>query len=124
MEKKVLTKSEKIYNQYKSKESLLTNYQMVKAYFNDNGASILSLVERILKQKYNLPWQEKLIHKAVIGVRGVKNPTISIPQFKFEETPNDILSKFVKRRFDNMLSDRKRNNNYPFMFRDIVEKYS
>jgi len=114
----------KKYNEYKKIETLLTNYQMCKAFFNDQGASIMGIVESILKQKYNLPWQLKFIRRATMEARGKKNALIAIPQFKYEEHVNDILSKFVKKNFDKMVADQKKNGNYPFIFRDIIEKNS
>ena len=114
----------KIYNDYKKVETMITNYQMCKAYFNDASASIIGIVELILKEKYNLPWQLKFIRKATFSARGKSNALISIPQFKFEEHVNDILSNFVKKKFDKMVADQKKNSNYPFVLRDIIEKNS
>ena len=114
----------KKYSQYKKIESLILNYQMCKAYFHDPSASILTIVGVILKQKYNLPWQAKFVDKAIMDARGKTNPTITIPKFKFEEKQNDILSKFVKNKFDKMVADQKKNGSYPFAFRDIVENDS
>ena len=114
----------KAYDDYKKSETLVTNYQMCKAYFHDSSASIIGVVELILKEKYNLPWQLKFIRKATMDARGKKNATISIPQFKYEECVNDILSKFVRKNFDKMVADQKKNSAYPFAFRDIIEKNS
>lgn len=114
----------KAYEAYKKQESLITNYQICKAFFHDPTCSILCLVEKILKEKYNLPWQEKFIRKATMDARGKTNAVISIPQFKFEETTANILSKYVKRNFNVILADQRQNREYPFMLRDIVEKYS
>ena len=114
----------KKYSQYTKIETLLLNYQMCKAYFHDSGASIIGVAELILKEKYNLPWQLKFIRKAVMDARGKKNPTITIPQFKYEETEHDILSKFVKYNFDKIVADQKKNSTYPFAFRDLMEKNS
>jgi hypothetical protein len=109
---------------YQKVESLILNYQMCKAYFHDSSASIIGVVELILKEKYNLPWQMKFIRKATLDARGKNNPIISIPQFKYEEKVNDIISKFVHRNFEKMVADQKENSSYPFAFRDIVEKVS
>ena len=109
---------------YQKVESLILNYQMCKAYFHDSSASIIGVVELILKEKYNLPWQMKFIRKATLDARGKNNPIISIPQFKYEEKVNDIISKFVHRNFEKMVADQKENSSYPFAFRDIIEKIS
>lgn len=114
----------KAYEEYKKKASLVTDYQICKAYFHDPTCSILCLVEKILKEKYNLPWQEKFIRMATMEARGKTNAVISIPKFKFEETTANILSKYVKRNFGTILADQRQNREYPFMLRDIVEKYS
>ena len=127
IENKGKEKAKKIYDQYKNKEDLLTNFQLVRAYYNDNGASIVCLVERILKEKYNLPWQEKIIRKALNGIKGQRNAVVSIPQFKFEEKVYDILSKFVKNHFSRMVGEiiaHRTGTIYPISFRDLVERYS
>jgi len=120
-------KGNKVYNAYKTKEDLLFNFQMVRAYYNDNGASVHCLVEKILTEKYNLPWQTKLVRKALNGIKGQRNGLVSIPQFKYEERVYDILSKFVHRKFDVMVAEMKQHQTgtlYPLAFRDIVNKYS
>ena len=122
--KKPQSKSEKIYAAYKKQESLMTNYQICKAFFHDSSCSLMCLVEKILKEKYNLPWQLKFIRKATMDARGKCSAVISIPQFKFEETTQNILSKYIRRNFDTILADQQSNREYPFMFRDIIEKYS
>lgn len=114
----------KKYSAYTKIESLILNYQMCKAYFHDQGASIVGIAELILKEKYNLPWQSKFIRRALSDARGKSNPMISIPQFKYDEHLHDILSKFVKKNFDKMVADQKKNGAYPFAFRDLMEKIS
>lgn len=114
----------KKYSEYTKIESLILNYQMCKAYFHDQGASIVGIAELILKEKYNLPWQSKFIRRALSDARGKSNPMISIPQFKYDEHLHDILSKFVKKNFDKMVADQKKNGAYPLAFRDLMEKIS
>ena len=114
----------KKYSEYTKIETLLLNYQMCKAYFHDSGASIIGVAELILKEKYNLPWQTKFIRRALMGARGKTNAQIVIPQFKYEERVYDILSKYVKKNFDKMAVDQKKNSTYPFAFRDLIEKHT
>lgn len=113
----------KYYGTYKKKSDFILNYQMCKAYFKDSGLSIVAIVERILKMKYNLPWQEKIIRRAIDSIKGKTDATISIPQFKYEEKVRDILAKFVEKHFDKMVSEYKCGI-YPQKFRDIVESMS
>jgi hypothetical protein len=113
---------DKFFNAFKSKADFILNYQMCKAYFKDSGLSILAIVEKILKAKYNLPWQEKIIRKAVWDARGKTDATITIPQFKYEEKVRDILAKYVEKHFDKMVADSKGNSLYPQKLRDIIEK--
>lgn len=122
--KKTQSKSEQIFAQYKKQASFLTDYQICKVFFHDPSCSVTCLIEKILKEKYNLPWQLKFIRKATMAARGKSNAVISIPQFKFEETTHSILSKYIRRNFDTILADQQSNRDYPFMFRDIIEKYS
>jgi hypothetical protein len=110
----------KFINAYKSKTDFILNFQMCKAYFKDSGLSVLAIVEKILKAKYNLPWQEKLIKRALNDARGKNNPLISIPQFKFEKNTHDILADFVIKNFDKMVLDHKRNGMYPLKLREIL----
>lgn len=114
----------KKYSEYAKIETLLLNYQMCKACFRDSGASIIGIAELILKEKYNLPWQTKFIHRALMNAWGKSNPMISIPQFKYNERLHDILSKFVKKNFDKMVADQKKNSTYPFAFRELMERNS
>jgi hypothetical protein len=69
-----------------------------------------------------LPWQEKIIRKAVWDARGKTDATITIPQFKYEEKVRDILAKYVEKHFDKMVADSKGNSLYPQKLRDIIEK--
>jgi hypothetical protein len=110
----------KFINAYKSKADFILNFQMCKAYFKDSGLSVLAIVEKILKAKYNLPWQEKLIKRSLNDARGKNNPLISIPQFKFEKNTHDILADFVVKNFDKMVLDHKRNGMYPLKLREIL----
>jgi hypothetical protein len=110
----------KFINAYKSKADFILNFQMCKAYFKDSGLSVLAIVEKILKAKYNLPWQEKLIKRSLNDARGKNNPLISIPQFKFEKNTHDILADFVIKNFDKMVLDNKRNGMYPLKLREIL----
>ena len=114
----------KLFNGYKQKADFILNYQMCKAYYKDSALSIMGFVEKILKGKYNLPWQEKIIRKALNDVRGKSNPLVSIPQFKYEKKVHDIIAEFVERNFDKMIADRKTNGMYPLGLTEIIEKYS
>ena len=114
----------KLLEGYKKNSNFILNYQMCKAYYKDSALSIMGIVEKILKKKYNLPWQEKIIRKAINEVRGQKNPLIDIPQFNYSKNVHDILAEFVEKNFDKMIADRKTNGMYPLGLRDIIEKYS
>ena len=114
----------KLLEGYKKHSNFILNYQMCKAYYKDSALPIMAIVEKILKAKYNLPWQEKIIRKALNEVRGQKNPLIEIPQFKYSKNVHDILAEFVEKNFDKMIADRKTNGLYPLGLRDIIEKYS
>jgi hypothetical protein len=110
----------KFIEAYKSKADFILNYQMCKAYFKDSALSVLAIVEKILKAKYNLPWQEKIIKRALNDARGKNNPLLSIPQFKFEKNTHDILADFVIKHFDKMVLDHKKNGTYPLKLREIL----
>jgi hypothetical protein len=114
----------KLLEGYKKHSNFILNYQVCKAYYKDSALSIMAIVEKILKAKYNLPWQEKIIRKALNEVRGQKNPLVEIPQFKYSKNVHDILAEFVEKNFDKIIIDRKTNGMYPLGLRDIIEKYS
>lgn len=114
----------KLLEGYKKHSNFILNFQMCKAYYKDSALPIMAIVEKILKAKYNLPWQEKIIRKALNEARGKKNPLIEIPQFKYSKNVHDILAEFVEKNFDKMIADRKTNDLYPLGLRDIIEKYS
>ena len=114
----------KLLEGYKKHSNFILNFQMCKAYYKDSALPIMAIVEKILKAKYNLPWQEKIIRKALNEVRGQKNPLIEIPQFKYSKNVHDIIAEFVEKNFDKMIADRKTNDLYPLGLRDIIEKYS
>lgn len=116
----------KVLEAYKKKADFILDYQVCKAYFKDSALPIMAIVEKILKAKYNLPWQEKIIRKALNENRGKSNPTIAIPQFKYEKNVHDILSEYVTRNFDKIVKDYKNQGTgvYPLRFIDVVSKFS
>ena len=114
----------KILKAYKKKANYILNFKMCKAYFKDSGLSSMAIVEKILKAKYNLPWQEKIIRKVLFDLRGKTNPLVVIPQFKFEKNTHDIIAEFVYKNFDKMILDKKTNGLYPLELSELMEKYS
>ena len=116
----------KILEAYKKKADFILDYQVCKAYFKDSALSIMAIVEKILKAKYNLPWQEKIIRKVLQENRGKSNPTIAIPQFKYEKNVHDIISEYVIRNFDRIVTDYKNQGSgvYPLRFLEVLEKFS
>lgn len=123
-EMKAQSNANKIYSEYKKKESLLINYQICKSYFNDQSASVLGIIEKILKTKFKSPKHEIFIRKAAIAARGKTDATISIPRLNYENKVNNILSKFVKDNFAKIMVHKKTHVGYPFILRDLEEKYS
>ena len=118
------SKNEKLLAAYKKKANFILDFKMCKAYYKDTALSVMAVVEKILKAKYNLPWQEKLIRKALTEARGKSNPLIAIPQFKYEKNTHDIIKEFVERHLDAMAREAKTRGLYPLEFVDLVETYS
>jgi hypothetical protein len=118
-------KHEKIYAGYKSKADFVMKFQLVKAYYKSND-SVLQLVGRILRERYNLPWQDKIIRKVLEDAQGKRNAVIDIPQFNYKENVETIFDKFIENKFDKMVNELLEHGlgMYPLTFRDIVERYS
>ena len=118
-------KNEKLVAAYKKKSNFILDSAMCKAYFKDSGMSVVSIIEKILKSKYNLPWQEKIIRKVLIEIRGKHNPMVAIPQFKYEKSTHDIIKEFVERNLMKMCADCGRNRElYPLAFKDMLEEFT
>lgn len=123
MEKRKNTKD--LYNVYAKKATMLEHYQMCVCYLNPHGRrSVYDIVELILREKYSLSWQTKIIRRALSSVRGERNATITIKEFNFSENITDILANYVKRNFLKMVGTFKQSGRYPLFFRQLVENYS
>lgn len=118
------SKNEKLVEAYKKIANFILDFKLCKAYYKDSALSVIAIVEKILKVKYNLPWQEKIIRRALMDARGKNNPLISIPQFKYEKTTHDIIKEFVEKNLMKMANDYSRNGLYPLEFKELLEKYS
>lgn len=110
----------KIFQGYNAND-LLLNYQLCKAYFNDN-CSILQIVEKILVERYG-----ELSPKECAKIRechGKSNATVEIPRVGFKAKVNDILQGYVEKRFDKMVVEATstKRSAYPQKFRDLIER--
>ena len=103
----------------------ILKYQVVKGFYKSND-SVLQLVGKILREKYNLPWQDKFLNKALESAQGKRNALIDIPQFNYKENVETIYDKFIENKFDKMVNDVITHGlgMYPLPFRDIIERYS
>ena len=110
----------KIFEAYKPKADLLLNFQLCRAYLNDN-CGVLGIVERILSQKFGgLHAKDKAI---IRELRGQRNPVVNLPYHDFKATVEEILEGYVELRFDKMVAEfLAKKPNYPLTFRDIVER--
>lgn len=111
-----------LYDKYKKKEDLLLNYKTCRAFFKESGVSITDVVFMILKRKYDYPWQAKFIRQATNAARGVRDAEIDIPEFNFKEKVSDILSRFVKDHFNEIMRTW-RSSDYPLEVRYLGEEY-
>ena len=111
----------KIYEVFKPKADLLMNYQLCRAYLNDNGG-VLDIVEKILAQKFGGLHPKDRI--AIRELRGKRNPVVELPYHEFKATVEEILENFVELKFDKMVAEfLAKKPNYPLTFRDIIERY-
>jgi hypothetical protein len=118
-------KHETIYNAFKAKADFVLKFQLVKAYYKSND-SVLQLVGKILRERYNLPWQDKIIRKVLEDAQGKRNAVIDIPQFNYKENVESIFDKFIENKFDKMVTEVINHGlgMYPLGFRDIIERNS
>lgn len=110
---------------YEKKSNLILDHNMAKGWFKDSALSLTGVADKILREKYNLPWQAKFVRAALSEARGKRNPLVSIPKFSYEKHLNDIIHEYVVKNIGKMAEDWKVNKwNYPLAFRDLIEKYA
>lgn len=115
-------KYNKIFQGYNAND-LLLNFQLCKAYFNDN-CSIVQIVEKILLERFHdLSFKERARIKEC---HGKSNALISLPRLGFEANVHDILKGYVEKRFDKMVAEAIgiKKSAYPQKFRDLIERLS
>lgn len=115
-------KNVKIYDGFKPKADLLMNYQLCRAYLNEN-CSIVQIVEKILMERFHdLSFKERA---KIRECHGKSNAVIELPRLDFKMTVNEILTGYVELRFDKMVAEvLAHKSTYPLTFRDIIEKFS
>jgi len=115
-------KYSKIFQGYNAND-LILNFQLCKAYFNDN-CSIVQIVEKILLERFHdLSFKERARIKEC---HGKSNALISLPRLGFEANVHDILKGYVEKRFDKMVAEAIgiKKSAYPQKFRDLIERLS
>ena len=115
-------KYNKIFQGYNAND-LILNFQLCKAYFNDN-CSIVQIVEKILLERFHdLSFKERARIKEC---HGKSNALISLPRLGFEANVHDILKGYVEKRFDKMVAEAigVKKSAYPQKFRDLIERLS
>jgi hypothetical protein len=111
----------KIYNGYTGKADLLMNFQLCRAYLNEN-CSVSKVVEIVLTQMHGKLYKDEIAK--VRESHGKTNAVIELPRLKIKATANEILANYVELRFDKMVAEvLARKENYPLTFRDIIERY-
>ena len=115
-------KYNKIFQGYNTND-LILNFQLCKAYFNEN-CSIVQIVEKILLERFHdLSFKERARIKEC---HGKSNALISLPRLGFEANVHDILKGYVEKRFDKMVAEAIgiKKSAYPQKFRDLIERLS
>lgn len=111
-----------IYDSYKSKATLLTDYQLCRAYFNIRGASLLDVAEMILYEKYHKPWQRKQIHKVIISYRHMKNiadKPINIKCLHLNKTIRELFTNFIEKHFAAIIIGCRDKSESPLIIREL-----
>lgn len=124
--KSIQDKTKNAFAAYMAKASLLTNYQLCRAYFEDRGASVMRVAEMILCSKYKRPWQKKAIRQAMsqLTTERAANKRIRIPKLKIECTANDVFTDFIQEHFTAMIIACRANSNYPLIIKEIAYKFT
>ena len=114
---------EQVKTAYVNKATLLEDYNLLKAYFKFDNASVLGIVEKILLDKYTNPYARKEIHKKVIALQNTSNMPLVIERIKLNATPKEILRGYIEKNFEKIINDRRKMpSRYPIVLRDIIDK--
>lgn len=114
---------EQVQSAYVKKATLLEDYNLLKAYFKFDNASVLGITEKILLDKYNNPYIRKEIHRKVLALQNTTNTPLVIERIKLNATPKEILRDYIEKNFKKIINDRKKMpSRYPIFLRDIIEK--
>ena len=114
---------EQVQSAYVKKATLLEDYNLLKAYFKFDNASVLGIAEKILLDKYNNPYIRKEIHRKVLALQNTTNTPLVIERIKLNATPKEILRDYIEKNFKKIINDRKKKpSRYPIFLRDIIEK--
>lgn len=114
---------EQVKTAYVNKATLLEDYNLLKAYFKFDNASVLGIVEKILLDKYTNPYVRKEIHKKVVALQNTSNMPLVIERIKLNATPKEILRGYIEKNFEKIITDRRKMpSRYPIFLRDIIDK--
>ena len=114
---------EQVQSAYVKKATLLEDYNLLKAYFKFDNASVLGIAEKILLDKYNHPYIRKEIQRKVLALQNTTNTPLVIEMIKLNATPKEILRDYIENNFKKIINDRKKMpSRYPIFLRDIIEK--
>ena len=114
---------EQVKTAYVNKATLLEDYNLLKAYFKFDNASVLGIVEKILLDKYTNPYVRKEIHKKVVALQNTSNMPLVIERIKLNATPKEILRGYIEKNFEKIINDRRKMpSRYPIVLRDVIDK--
>ena len=114
---------EQVKTAYMNKATLLEDYNLLKAYFKFDNASVLGIVEKILLDKYTNPYVRKEIHKKVVALQNTSNMPLVIERIKLNATPKEILRGYIEKNFEKIINDRRKMpSRSPIFLRDIIDK--
>ena len=114
---------EQVKTAYVNKATLLEDYNLLKAYFKFDNASVLGIVEKILLDKYTNPYVRKEIHKKAVALQNTSTMPLVIERIKLNATPKEILRGYIEKNFEKIINDRRKMpSRYPIFLRDIIDK--
>lgn len=117
-------KAKKLYDFYLANRTTLSDYQMCCAYTRLGNVKIGSVCEKILLETYPTFRNRNALKRAVNASLGSPMATIEVRELGLCETKADILSHYVRKKFNLMVADMSQGTEgYPIELRQAKDEF-